>query len=51
MKEVKFVTIIWPDTQEKEVGEVLEENEDSVMLHSNTDGSINWVPKKYIKKE
>jgi len=45
------VTILWPDTLMVEVGEALEENDDSVHFKSHYDGTINWVPKKYIKED
>jgi len=45
-----LVKIEWPDTKFVEEGYAQDENEIEVLFHSLFDGTINWVPKKYIKK-
>jgi hypothetical protein len=40
-------TICWPDTGQIEEGVEMNRNSESILFHSNWDGSINWVPKKY----
>jgi hypothetical protein len=42
------MVIRWPDTGEKESGFILNENDTDVLFQSHDDGTVNWVPKKYV---
>ena len=42
------VTVKWPDTLLEEKGEVLQREEDQILFKSEWDGTINWVPVKYL---
>ncbi len=45
-----LVKIEWPDDNFIEEGYCQDENETEILFHSVYDGTINWVPKEYIKK-
>lgn len=46
----KLIKLLWPDTKQVESGYVEGENDEAILFRSLDDGSVNWVPKKYIKK-
>lgn len=45
-----LVKIEWPDTKFIEEGYIQEDHDEEILFHSLFDGTVNWVPKQYIKK-
>lgn len=49
MSEEK-VFVEWADTKHIEEGTQLDESDTEILFKSIEDGTVNWVPKQYIKQ-
>jgi hypothetical protein len=47
----EVITLKWPEGKVyfEEKGKILDVVEQEILFHSDFDGTINWVPKKYVK--
>lgn len=42
------VKIVWKDTKFEELGVILEQTDTDIRFESKYDGTVNWIPMKYI---